>query len=409
MWSFSVLTKNSQKPALESFGTVNWVVSWLLRIFVRLSGRVSLWVTLPHENSQKSALESFGTVNWAASWLLRYTNISIYIYIIHIYIYICIYIYIYICIWGILSGYVGGPPCAHAKFSKVSFRVVLHSKLSSELTLENFCQAMWEGLPVLTLPVVRMAGRVGASVVRAVGEGAVEIFMCIYAYYVYLCVLCVFMRIMCIYAYYVYLCVLCVCMRIMYSSIISLLCVRRGEWARVRCARWGRCGRNFYVYLCVLNIILPYFCCAVMYYFITYLVGNMARWVGTSVQRGKDAADLYIWVFLSVIYHFIHTGWRRLIGSLKLQIIFHKRATKYRSLLQKMTYKDKGSYESSPACISCADMYYLMRNLICIRWGGLLREQCARRGGGAMKKFSKVSSLRNCLCKLSIELTFQKF
>ena len=44
------------------------------------------------------------------------------------------------------------------------------------------------------------------------------------------------------------------------------------------------------------------------------------------------------------------TGWRRLIGSPKLQIIFHKRATKYRSLLRKMTYKDKGSYESSPPC-----------------------------------------------------------
>ena len=44
----------------------------------------------------------------------------------------------------------------------------------------------------------------------------------------------------------------------------------------------------------------------------------------------------------------IGTGWRRLIGSPKLQLIFHKRATKYRSLLQKMTYKDKGSYESSP-------------------------------------------------------------
>ena len=34
----------------------------------------------------------------------------------------------------------------------------------------------------------------------------------------------------------------------------------------------------------------------------------------------------------------------------KLQIIFHKRATKYRSLLRKMTYKDKGSNESSPHC-----------------------------------------------------------
>jgi len=45
------------------------------------------------------------------------------------------------------------------------------------------------------------------------------------------------------------------------------------------------------------------------------------------------------------------TGWRRLIGSPKLQIIFHKRATKYRSLLRKMTYKDKGFYESShPVC-----------------------------------------------------------
>ena len=44
------------------------------------------------------------------------------------------------------------------------------------------------------------------------------------------------------------------------------------------------------------------------------------------------------------------TGWRRLIGSPKLQIIFHKRATKYRALLRKMTCKDKGSYESSPPC-----------------------------------------------------------
>jgi len=44
------------------------------------------------------------------------------------------------------------------------------------------------------------------------------------------------------------------------------------------------------------------------------------------------------------------TGWRRLIGSPKLQIIFHKRATKYRALLRKITYKDKGSYESLPPC-----------------------------------------------------------
>jgi len=47
----------------------------------------------------------------------------------------------------------------------------------------------------------------------------------------------------------------------------------------------------------------------------------------------------------------IDIGWRRLIGSPKLQIHFHKRATKYRSLLRKMTYKDKGSYESWPPCM----------------------------------------------------------
>jgi len=45
-------------------------------------------------------------------------------------------------------------------------------------------------------------------------------------------------------------------------------------------------------------------------------------------------------------------GWRRLIGSPKLQIIFHKRAIKYRSLLLKMTCKDQGSYESWPPSIA---------------------------------------------------------
>ena len=36
-----------------------------------------------------------------------------------------------------------------------------------------------------------------------------------------------------------------------------------------------------------------------------------------------------------------NTGWRRLIGCLKLQVIFRKRATNYGALLRKMTYKDK--------------------------------------------------------------------
>jgi len=51
--------------------------------------------------------------------------------------------------------------------------------------------------------------------------------------------------------------------------------------------------------------------------------------------------DTYLYDVCGV---YVCTGWRRLIGSPKLQIISHKRATKYRSLLQKMTYEDKGSY-----------------------------------------------------------------
>ena len=35
---------------------------------------------------------------------------------------------------------------------------------------------------------------------------------------------------------------------------------------------------------------------------------------------------------------------------LKLQVIFHRRVTNDRALLQKMTYKDKASYGSSPPC-----------------------------------------------------------
>jgi len=52
----------------------------------------------------------------------------------------------------------------------------------------------------------------------------------------------------------------------------------------------------------------------------------------------------------TLVDNFRHVPTRRyrVAKTHKLQIIFHKRATKYRSLLRKMTYKDKASYESSP-------------------------------------------------------------
>ena len=48
------------------------------------------------------------------------------------------------------------------------------------------------------------------------------------------------------------------------------------------------------------------------------------------------------------------TEWRRPIGCLELQVTFRKRATNYRSLLRKITYKDKASYGSSLPCMYIA-------------------------------------------------------
>jgi len=52
------------------------------------------------------------------------------------------------------------------------------------------------------------------------------------------------------------------------------------------------------------------------------------------------------------------TGWRRLIGCLKLQVISPKRATNYRALLRKMTYQDKASYFSTRPCTLSVDLEY---------------------------------------------------
>jgi len=46
------------------------------------------------------------------------------------------------------------------------------------------------------------------------------------------------------------------------------------------------------------------------------------------------------------------TGWRRLIGCLKLHVIFRTRAANCRALLRKTTYEDKALYDSTPPCIT---------------------------------------------------------
>jgi len=65
-----------------------------------------------------------------------------------------------------------------------------------------------------------------------------------------------------------------------------------------------------------------------------------------------DRVIFWQWRCLAADIHMGHTGWWRLIGCLKLQVIFRKRATNYRALLWKTTYEDKASYDSTPPCNS---------------------------------------------------------
>ena len=106
---------------------------------------------------------------------------------------------------------------------------------------------------------------------------------------------------------------------------------------------------NAYLYIYILTYICIYIH---VYIYLSYVETHVSH-----------VSCIYIFVVCRdscvtcLIPHIASTGWRRLIGSPKLQIIFHKRATKYRSLLQKMTYKDKASYESSsPSNVSRCPM-----------------------------------------------------
>jgi len=82
-------------------------------------------------------------------------------------------------------------------------------------------------------------------------------------------------------------------------------------------------------------------------------VGNriLLRIVGMSNSRKWEILELPTFSRFEK-HSAIATGWRRVIGCPELQVIFRKRATKYKSLLRKMIFKDKGSYESSPPCIA---------------------------------------------------------
>ena len=78
---------------------------------------------------------------------------------------------------------------------------------------------------------------------------------------------------------------------------------------------------SMYIYVCVH-----------IYTYIAFILVTVARHSGSPYTPTYD------------------TGWRECIGCLKLQVCFRKRATNFRGLDPKMTYKDKASYVVTPPC-----------------------------------------------------------
>ena len=108
-----------------------------------------------------------------------------------------------------------------------------------------------------------------------------------------------------------------------------------------------------YTYVCIYIYMFTYICC-------NRRVMSLLQLVYTHVHV---CAYIYMYICIYIYTHThlsscvcifknfsIATGWRRLIGCLKLQVIIRKRATNYRALLRKMTYEDKASYDSTPPC-----------------------------------------------------------
>ena len=85
-----------------------------------------------------------------------------------------------------------------------------------------------------------------------------------------------------------------------------------------------------------------------------------------------------------------------------MQVIFRKRATNYRALLQKMTYIDKVSYKSSPPCthlvLKCAGLHVLIS---CIH---LYVYMCVYRCNDAMKRMATRRAKRVNLTSRSVDL-----
>ena len=118
-------------------------------------------------------------------------------------------------------------------------------------------------------------------------------------------------------------------------------------------------------------------------------------------------AHLIVWVsspqrlYVAVCSH--STGWRRLLGCLKLQVIFRKRATNYRALLRKMTCEDKASCASMPLCIELTFEKFLFEKFLSRNSTLLFNSKSSAKNFGGKNLticYKKCSCLTMC-CKQS--------
>ena len=118
-------------------------------------------------------------------------------------------------------------------------------------------------------------------------------------------------------------------------------------------------------------VICAALCCTLLHYGVA-TISRLLKIIGLFCKRDlwkrrNSGTHCNTLQHSSKVLHFA-TGWRRLIGCLKLQVIFRKRATNYRALLWKVAYKDKASYDSTPPCTLCCNSRLLtITGLFCKR------------------------------------------
>ena len=81
------------------------------------------------------------------------------------------------------------------------------------------------------------------------------------------------------------------------------------------------------------------------------IVSHTSKRHVTFISTSRHVSIRHVTTHICMSHTRLLTGRQKFIGCPKSQVIFRERATNYRALLRKMTYKDKASYGSSPPCI----------------------------------------------------------